>query len=350
MAKKLLVIGASGVIGKRIFALAQESMPSVCVIKAHRKVLENNSTNRRIDIFSQKSLEENLTDIDVIINAVGPFYYDPKPILTVCLRLGCHYIDIAETTDFINKVKTIADKFPYNSFSNIITGCSTVPGLIEVFSKVWNQNNIAEIQAFLTMGSSNSVSNTLIYSLLRPLGQVSSKNTAYFSKLITKHFENIGYRTYGNYPSAFDLEGIAINNHLVPTNFYAGFDKEFYSYLLFLFAKILPFVPDNLLITLCKVANLFTPIIQRIGSPVGILSIEALDSYKNTLDKIQILAFKEGLNVPALPAVWAAKKLLEGSPSIYNKTLALSDLFTPQEITALLLQQGYKVYGKSINI
>ncbi|MFY9224038.1 MAG: saccharopine dehydrogenase NADP-binding domain-containing protein, partial [Blastocatellia bacterium] len=319
--QKVLVIGATGVIGQRIVKLANRLLPKVEIIKACRKIPKQDSSFRQVDIFNQESLEKVLVDINVVINTVGPFEYNPELLLNACFKANCHYIDIAETANFIRQVENIA----FKNSSYIVTGCSTVPALIETIAQIWKEEkNLAEIRAFLSMGSNNSVSPTLIYSLLRPLGKLDKNNTKYFAQLIKKSFPQAGKRLYGNYPSAFELTGIKINNQLFPANFYVGFDKTAYSYLLFLASKILPKIPDNLLFNLSKIANLFTPIIKSIGSPTGILLVEALDKNQNILDKIEILANSEGLNIPALPSVWTAKKLLENNLNSLNKTLSLS--------------------------
>jgi len=340
--QKVLVIGATGVIGQRIVKLAERLLTNTEIIKACRKIPKQDSSFRQVDIFNQESLEKALAGINVVINTVGPFEYNPELLLNACFKANCHYIDIAETANFIAKVKNIA----FKNSSYIVTGCSTVPALIETIAQSWKEEkNLAEIRAFLSMGSNNNVSPTLIYSLLRPLGKLDKNNKKYFAQAIKKSFPQAGKRLYGNYPSAFELTGIKINNQLLEANFYVSFDKPIYSYLLFLASKILPKIPDNLLFNLSTIANLFTPIIKFIGSPVGILLIEALDKNQNILDKIEILANSEGLNIPALPSVWTAKKLLENNLNSLNKTLSLSDLFSPKEIFQLLKEEGYKVYG-----
>lgn len=342
--QKVLVIGATGVIGQRIVKLAKRLLTNTEIIKACRKIPKQDSSFRQVDIFNQESLEKVLVNINVVINTVGPFEYNPELLLNACFKANCHYIDIAETKQFISQIENIAllnKNSPY-----IVTGCSTVPALIETIAQSWKEEkNLAEIHAFLSMGSNNNVSPTLIYSLLRPLGKLDKNNKKYFAQLIKKSFPQAGKRLYGNYPSAFEQVGIKINNQLFPANFYVGFDKTAYSYLLFLASKILPKIPDNLLFNLSKIANLFTPIIKSIGSPTGILLIEALDKNQNILDKIEILANSEGLNIPALPSVWTAKKLLENNLNFPNKILSLSDLFSPKEIFQLLKEEGYKVYG-----
>lgn len=343
--QKLLIIGATGVIGKRIVKLADGLLPQVEIIKACRKIPKQDSSFRQVDIFNQRSLEKALSDINVVINTVGPFEYNPELLLKACFKANCHYIDIAETETFIAKVEKIA-LANKNSNSFVITGCSTVPALIETIAQSWKEEkNLAEIRVFLSMGSNNSVSPTLIYSLLRPLGKIDKNNRKYFSQAIKKTFPKVGKRLYGNYPSIFEHTGIKINNQQIPARFYVSFDKVIYSHLLFLASKILPKIPDNLLFNLSKIANLFTPIIKFIGSPVGILLIETLDKKQTILDNIEIRADSNGLNIPALPSVWTAKKLLENNLFFPNKILSLSDLFSPKEIFELLKKEGYKVYG-----
>jgi hypothetical protein len=56
---------------------------------------------------------------------------------------------------------------------------------------------------------------------------------------------------------------------------------------------------------------------------------------------VEVRAQHEGLNVPALPAVWAARRLLEGGP--WSGPLRLAQLISPQEAVRWLSAEGYQV-------
>ena len=55
-------------------------------------------------------------------------------------------------------------------------------------------------------------------------------------------------------------------------------------------------------------------------------------------------ADREGLDIPALPSVWAVRLLLV-SDDPPDGAVSLDRLFTPQEVAAWLRQEGYAVHG-----
>jgi hypothetical protein len=344
--KKILVIGAKGVMGKRIVALTEKLLPQVRVFKASRNVDKTDSFYRYINIFDEDSIDLALSDINLVINAVGPFFYDPTILLRSCLKKNCHYIDIAETKEFIDRVNKLANEF---NTSCVLSGCSTIPGVTDVFAQGFsNKRNLSKIEVFLSVGSSNKISSTLIYSFLQPFSLELPNNAKLFSKLVEKYFNGIGKRLYGNYLSTYDLSGANVGNKIVPLNFYISFDKPFYSYLLILLSKIFPLISEELLKYLSKIFYLPTPLINAIGSPIGILLIEALGEKNEILAKIEIQAKTEGLNVPAIPTVWAAEKLLFNNISPPNKALTLDKLYNTQEILELLKKEGCEVYAEKL--
>jgi hypothetical protein len=83
------------------------------------------------------------------------------------------------------------------------------------------------------------------------------------------------------------------------------------------------------------------PLVQALGTPVGVLSIEALDRDGRLVAELEVRALREPLNVPALPAVWAARRLLTGKPP--TGPVRLEQLLTPQEAADWLRAEGYLV-------
>ncbi len=103
--KTLLVLGASGEMGRRVVRLSRSLLPGVRVVEASRHADPGDPDRRRVDIHDHGSLRRALEDVDAVINAVGPFDYDPTPTVTACIESGCHYIDLAETAEFIEAVE-----------------------------------------------------------------------------------------------------------------------------------------------------------------------------------------------------------------------------------------------------
>src|SRR4051812_13655002 len=79
--KMLLVLGASGEMGRRIIRLARRLLPGVRVVEASRHPNPGNPDQRRVDIHDHDCLSRALRDVDALVNAVGPFNYDPTPLV-----------------------------------------------------------------------------------------------------------------------------------------------------------------------------------------------------------------------------------------------------------------------------
>ena len=76
------------------------------------------------------------------------------------------------------------------------------------------------------------------------------------------------------------------------------------------------------------------------GTPRGALRVEALDAHGAALAAVEVVAERDGLDVPAAPPLWAARALRGTSRS---GVLRLADLVTPDEALAGLRALGCAV-------
>jgi Saccharopine dehydrogenase NADP binding domain len=339
--KTLLVLGATGVMGRRIVALAGRLIPDVRVLWGARRVAPGAEADSRVvDIHDASSVHRALAGVDVVINSVGPFDYDPQPLLRSCAEAGCPYVDIAETPAFIAAVERLAGELA----SVAVSGCSTVPGLVAVLAQRWSGlGEVRRLRILLGMGSSNPVSPTLLNSLLMPLGSRAPDGSRYYGRLVRKRLRGLPARFYGRFPSPFDDEGIRIGERVLPAPFYAGMDRAAAVHALWWAAWVVPHLSSRALSWLCRMAQPVMPLVQKFGTPIGVLSVEALDAEGRLLAEVEVRALREGLNIPALPSVWAARQLLAGKPP--SGTLRLEQLVTPQQAAEWLAAEGYQVTG-----
>jgi hypothetical protein len=310
--KRILVLGATGVMGRLLVELARRHLPETEVLQASRHA-QPTSDHRTVDIHDPESLRRGLAGVDAVINSVGPFDYDPRPLVTTCLAAGCHYVDIAETPDFIAAVEDAARPFGGAAPAvHALSGCSTVPGLVQVLAQRWaGREDVKSMRILLGMGSNNPVSPALLYSLMKPLGTRGPGGIRYFERLIRKRLQGVPARMYGRYPSPFDAQGVRVGDHFLPAPFYAGMDRIELGYVLWLAARVVPHLTAGQLSALCRLAPPLLPLVQWLGTPVGILSVEAHDEKGRLVDEIEVRAAHRGLRVPALPAVWVVLRLLE---------------------------------------
>jgi hypothetical protein len=344
--KTLLVLGATGVMGRRIVRLARRLVPDVRLLQASRRLGAKSQTGtRQVDIQDRSSLRRGLAGVDAAINAVGPFEYDPTALVQCCQEAGCHYVDIAEPDPFIEAVNQAAQRHATADRPVcVVSGCSTVPGLVQVLVQHYASRwDLAGFRILLGMGSDNPSSPTLLYSLLRPLGMPAPDGSLYFARLVRKSLRHAGWRVYGRYPSAFDRAGIRVGGRMVPATFYAGLDRVVLGCVLCLAARVAPRLSDRDLHSLCRLVQPWLAIVRRFGTPVGILSVECLDAQGRVVDEIEVRARREALNVPALPSVWAVRRLLEQRDVLSAGPMSLHQLLSPAQATSWLGQEGYAV-------
>jgi hypothetical protein len=333
--------------GRLIVALARRLLPGVEVLRGSRHARpDREPDSRAVDLHDPASLRAALAGVAAVINAVGPFDYDPAPLVGACLEAGCHYVDIAETPAFLDRVEAAARQTVPPRPVHAVGGCSTVPGLVEVLAQSWaGREDVRRVRVFLGMGSRNSVSPALLYSLLQPLAGRAPDGTGYFGRLVRKRPRGLPTRLYGRYPSAFDRRGIRVGDSILPAAFHAGFDRGYIAYLLWCAARLVPHISPKGLHSVCRLTQPLVPLVQALGTPVGVLALEGLDGHGRVTAAIEVRAEREGLTVPALPAVWAARRLLAPEPLPTTASLRLEQLLTPQQACAWLRQEGCRVAG-----
>ena len=383
--KSVLVLGYSGTMGRRVVRLLREYLPEVVIVGASRTINPTISPNsnanhnevitletRKIDHQDEQSVREGLHDIDFLIHAAGPFNHSPSKLIKACVESNVHYIDISESLDFIQSVKTELEHYP-NCLPTFVSGCSTVPGLVATLAKEFEHcTGIGNIQVLLNMGSRNPVTLGLLFSLLRPIGlpiAQESKQTIdqdidqdqdqekewYREFMLFKHLDD-KIRQYANYPIPFE-KSISIGSNQIPISFSVGFDRKYINYSLYLMSYLTSQLSDKKLIFLCKCLLPFSGLAKLFGGEAGHLSLVARDENKNLLAQIEIKAEKDGLDIPALTAVWALQAInysekltAQGEKkTTISGFKGLEDIVHPDHLIDDLKNIGYTVLTKDIS-
>jgi len=335
--KTLLILGATGLMGRRVASLAERLLPEARLLRAARRVADEPGW-RRVDLHDRASLRHGLGGAQAVINAVGPFDYDPAPLIHACEAAGAHYLDLAESVSFIRGARAAA-----SGAVAVVSGCSTVPGLLQALAQRWReQPEVAALRAWLSMGSRNPVTSALLQSLLRPLGRSSPSGERYFTRLQWARDLAGRRRLYGRYPSLFDAEPLRLGAREVTLEFFAGFDRAAYGWLLRGAAPALARLSDGGLAAWCDLATPLLGAARLLGGRTGVLTLEALDGAGTVLGALEVRAEREGLNVPALPSVWAARRLLSEGGGACG-AVGLDDLLTAEEVVVGLRAEGIAV-------
>ena len=347
--------------GQRIVRLLQTHIPHAHVIGGSRHPSANAAIKTRvIDYSDPATFDSGLSDIDILIHAAGPFQHDPAPLVRACIARHIHYIDIAESLEFIQQVRATAASVA-DCAVILVPGCSTVPGLVSCLAQIFTHPaHIAKIDIRLNLGSANPLSTGLLFSLLRPLGQAANKLGAppWFRQLFS--FTHLDGRTrhYGNYP--IPLNSLRINNslgieqHNIAITFAVGFDRAFINAFLYLASFIVPHLSDRTLLSACKFSvpllKLFWGSIAKIiGSTEGRLTLIARNPADSPVQQIELKAPTNGLDIPAITTVWATQRILLGQSITHTKMhgcVGLKQLISAKEVVQHLRQLEYIVDKK----
>ena len=104
MSKKLMLYGANGYTSRLIIKeLVGQNIKPILAGRSKEKI-KNLAEKHGFDssIFSlakTKVIDEKLNNIDVLINAAGPYSLTAKPLIDSCIRTKTHYIDITGEID-----------------------------------------------------------------------------------------------------------------------------------------------------------------------------------------------------------------------------------------------------------
>src|SRR5262249_40293433 len=132
---QVLLLGANGGMGRRIAALwasAGASVPLRLGVRRQGAMEKFGPGGPGViaRLEEPATLRDALADVAVVINAVGPYAYDPAPVLDACAAAGAHYVDLASEPGFLATVHSWGER--RQAHIAICPGASTMPGLIEL--------------------------------------------------------------------------------------------------------------------------------------------------------------------------------------------------------------------------
>lgn len=322
----VLVLGAGGTMGARVAALLRRELPGATVIGASRRGPRALGAGARsVDLLDAASLARGLEGVGVVVNAVGPYRYDPAPLLRACAFAGAHYVDLAEAPAFLAAVARAVEQAGAAARGVVaVPGASTTPGLLEIVLRRLGAGPGADSDAWLSMGSRNRVSAGLLFGLLRPMGRPLEGGAVCFGRVESRVLAGRTLR-FGRHPCA-----------VAGTRLHVGFDRALLVRALHRAAPLLARASDASLARLVALALPLAGAARAVGTGRGLLHVACGER------AVEIEARARGLDVPAAPAVWAVRRLLEGGAGRAG-AVALADLVPAEEAFAWLRAAGYLV-------
>src|SRR5207248_2298901 len=118
--------------GRRVAALWGAGLPDLPLRLGVRRPAAAPAALRAVgqvvpaDLDDERTLRTALAGVRLAINAVGPYAYDPRPLLERCAAAGTHYVDLASEPLFLRAVRGwTAHRRPSIA---VCPGASTIPG------------------------------------------------------------------------------------------------------------------------------------------------------------------------------------------------------------------------------
>jgi hypothetical protein len=341
----VLVVGATGELGRRVCRLLRGLGPGVRVIGASRSGRAAPDLSvRRVDVRDEASLGPALEGAALVVNAVGPYRYDPGPLVRACVAARAHYVDLAEDVAWLAAVSEAASLSGAAAAGvAVIPGCSTVPGLVALLASRWAARpDVAAVSAFLSIGSANPPSRGLLAGLLAPLGRPSPEGGRWFARLVPARISDGRQLSFGAWPAPFPPGGMRLGTRRVPVRFHAGFDRRWVTATLRLAAPLVGRLPARWIPTLSGVALPFARAARRVGTPHGALLVRAHGETGAELGRVELLASANGLDIPAAPALWVVERLLAGGLGP-GGLRGLEEVVAPADACAWLRAAGYEL-------
>jgi hypothetical protein len=345
---QVLLLGASGGMGRRVAALWEAEgvrVPLRLGVRRPEAMAERAAAGQvvvaRLD--DPASLRAAMSDVAVVINAIGPYVYDPVPLLDACAAADAHYVDLASEPEFLAAVTAWGGR--RETRIAVCPGASTVPGLIEL-SAAHLTERLAVVpsafEVFLSMGSANRLTAGLLASLTLQLGVPlrCPEGGVSYRQLRMRTLHGLGSRRFGRYPSPFDEHGLDLGDRRVVTRFWVGLDRSWIVYALRAVSYLRPWFHDRTWVALTETARPLVGWANFVGGRTGGMRVEALNAARDVLGAVNYVAPREGLNIPALPSVWAARAFLDTSSSGVRP---LRTLVTFAQAAASLQAHGFEV-------
>lgn len=366
MDKKVLILGSCGMFGQRIcFALAKAGINIIIAGRNDNKVNEleaiiaSKYPNAKVktavfDAYQNFNTELLKLKPAVVINTCGPFQNASYSIAEICIQKRIHYIDLADDRDFVSGIHVLDEHAKRNSVL-VVSGASTVPGLSSAVLEKY-KGKFSQIESLIfgiTPGGKTQRGLATTQSVLSYLGKPLKPYPSYIKKcygwqnIYCQNYPEIGKRWMANCDIP-DLELLPERYDMKHIQFSAGMESRILHFGIWIMSWL---VRLGLPIQLKKYAKFFLYIshwFDWMGTQDGGMHmlIKGKDN-KDNIKEIQwfiIAKDGDGPQIPCVPAVILAKKLLAGDIKEYG-AMACMGLITleeyMQELDGFAIEQHY---------
>ena len=333
MIKQVMVLGATGNFGSKIArGLAKANIPLIITGRQEKNLLalkydiqrQYPALSLQVIVFDIKNeISDQLIILKpfVVINTCGPFQSADYSIASECIKHGIHYIDLADSRNFVNgfcdKLDSLAKK--NNSFA--VTGASTVPCLSSaVLENYKNEFNSMESLVFgITPGQRTERGLATVQSILsyigKPLSPYPGSDKSYgWQNLYRQTYPKLGKRWMAHCDIP-DLDLLPRYYGLKFIQFSAGIESTFLHLSIWTMSWLirlgLPINLANYAKALLKLSRLFDYFGTSDGGMHMIITGEDKSGNQKTIKWFIVAKNGHGPHIPTIPAIILAKKLVQ---------------------------------------
>ncbi len=340
--KQVLVLGGYGNFGKRIcLALAKADIDVIMVGRNADHALscvndiKIKVTNAKITIETT-DISNNFTQLlkkyqpTVVINTVGPFQGSNYDIVKSCIASRAHYLDLADARDFVTGISQL-DNLAKQSDVTVISGASSVPALSSAvvehfkdkFSQITNMKyGISTAQKTANGLATASAILTYLGKPIKPF--LGSKETIYgWQNLYCQTYPLLGKRWMASCDVP-DLDLLPNHYNIQNIKFSAGVESTPMHFCMWLTSWSirlgLPIDLSRHVKGIQQISRIFNIGAKNMSGMHVILDGIDHHNQKKQVKWFIIAEYGQGLEIPTIPAIILAKKILKGT---FNTTGAM---------------------------
>ncbi len=270
--------------------------------------------------------DQSLAEIrpDIVIHASGPFQGQGYDVARACIRLRCHYIDLADGRDFVARIGTL-DGMAKDAGILVVSGASSVPCLTSAIIDRYKDafGVLRHVDYGIATAQKTSRGQATAAAVLGYAGKPFSTlidgkvKTIYgWQGLHARRFESLGWRLLGN----CDIPDLALFPERYPAlktiRFYAGLELPAVHLALWLLTWG---VRSGLIRSLAPAAPFFlraAGLLDRLGSDRSAfyMRLSGADAAGRPLERVFTLTAGSGHGpyIPCMPSILMARRLADG--------------------------------------
>jgi hypothetical protein len=340
--KQVLVLGGYGNFGKRIcLALAKAGIDVImsgrneehalsCLNDIKTKVPDAKITIEITDINKDLLQLLNRCKPAIVINTVGPFQGSNYDIVKACIDHHVHYLDLADARDFVTGINQFDNLAKQNNVT-IISGASSVPALssavVDHFKDKFSQIILMKYGISTAQKTANGLAtaSAILSYLGKPIKPFAgSTETVYgWQNLYCQTYPFLGRRWMASCDVP-DLDLLPRRYNIQNIQFSAGVESTPMHFCMWLTSWLvrlgLPIDLTRHVSGIQQLSRIFNIGAKNMSGMHVILDGIDHHNQKRQVKWFIIAEYGQGLEIPTIPAIILAKKILKGT---FNTTGAM---------------------------